>query len=74
MGSSPGWETLSSPGFPFRIINPGLKARPLIPGHQTGIEWGPFSPGYLYQPGLKGPPGRALGRAPPVLVGITNQD
>jgi len=57
MGSSPGWETLSSPGFPFRIINPGLKARPLIPGHQTGIEWGPFSPGYLYQPGLKGAPG-----------------
>ena len=25
-----------------------------------------FSPGWLYQPGLKGPPGRARGRAPPV--------
>jgi len=74
MGSSPGWETPSSPRFPTGIANPGLKACPLVPGHQTRIEWGPFSPGYLYQPGLKGAPGQARGRPPSIPVGYTNRD
>ena len=53
------------------VSQPGLKARPLVPNRPTRIEWGPFSPGYLYQPGLKGTLGRALGRALLVLVGYT---
>ena len=74
LGCSPSWETPSSPDFPTGTVNPGLKARPLLPDLVTGIEWGPFSPGYLYQPELNGPLGRARGRPPLVLVGITNRD
>ena len=48
LGRNPGWETPSSPGFPTGTANLGLKARPLVPGLLTEIEWGPFSPGCLY--------------------------
>ena len=52
----------------------GLKARTLVLGRPTEIECGPFSPGYIYQLGLKGDLGRARGPPPPVPVGITNRD
>jgi hypothetical protein len=43
LGSSPGWETPSSPGFPTEIANPGLKTL-LVPGRSTEIDWGILVP------------------------------
>jgi hypothetical protein len=37
------WPICSSSGFPTRIVNPGLKAHPLVLGLLTGIEWGPLA-------------------------------
>jgi len=55
------WVLVSSPSFSTGTANPGLKAHPLVLGRPTGIELGSFSPDYLYQPGLKGAPGRSRG-------------
>jgi hypothetical protein len=44
LGSSPGWKTPSSPGFPTEIVNPGVKARPLVPGLLTGVDGGHLVP------------------------------
>jgi hypothetical protein len=41
---SPGWETPFSPGFPTRIVNPGLKGPLLVPVLGTGTESGLLVP------------------------------